>query len=113
MENAHTPELRLVYVTAPSKDDARRLAALAIRDRLAACANILPGIESLYWWEGEVATDEEVVLILKTRADLVEKLSNRLTEAHTYDCPCVVALKIEDGHPPFLNWIEAETRADE
>lgn len=99
----------LVYVTAPSLAEAESLARLAVEGRLAACANILPGMRSLYWWQGALESAEEVVLLLKTTEALVPALTKALTEAHSYDCPCVVALPIAQGNPDFLRWIEAET----
>lgn len=101
---------RLVYVTAPGMDEAQALARLAVERRLAACANILPGMRSLYWWQGRMESAEEVVLLLKTTEALVEVLMQALTDAHSYDCPCVVSLPIESGNPAFLQWIEEETR---
>lgn len=103
-------QARLVYVTAPSHDEALRLAQMAVGERLAACANVLGAITSVYWWDGKLNQDGEVALVLKTRAGLVEALTARLREAHPYDCPCVVALPIDGGNPDFLAWIAAETR---
>lgn len=100
---------QLVYVTAPSLAEAESLARLAVEGRLAACANILPAMRSLYWWQGRLETADEAVLLLKTTEALVPALTRALTEAHSYDCPCVVALPIASGNPDFLRWIEAET----
>ncbi|MBI5518513.1 MAG: divalent-cation tolerance protein CutA [Desulfovibrio sp.] len=102
---------QLVYVTAPSMAEAERLARLAVEGRLAACANILPGMRSLYWWRGKLENADEVVLILKTTEELVEPLTQALTRAHSYECPCVVALPIASGNPDFLRWIADETAA--
>ena len=101
---------RLVYVTALAKAEAERLARLAVESRLAACANILPGVRSLYWWQGRMESAEEVVLLLKTTVELEEVLIQALTDSHSYDCPCVVSLPIESGNPAFLQWIEDETQ---
>ena len=100
---------RLVYVTAPSLAEAEGLARLAVTRRLAACANILPGLRSLYWWQGRLEQADEVLLLLKTTAALAGELTRVLAEAHSYDCPCVVVLPIEGGHRAFLDWITAET----
>jgi len=100
---------QLVYVTAPSLAEAESLARLAVEGRLAACANILPAMRSLYWWQGRLEAADEAVLLLKTTEALVPALTKALTEAHSYDCPCVVALPIASGNPDFLRWIEAET----
>ncbi len=77
--------------------------------RLAACANILPGMRSLYWWQGNLEQADEVVLLLKTTQGLAEELVQTLASAHSYECPCVVVLPIEGGHRGFLDWIAAET----
>ena len=100
---------QLVYVTAPTLAEAESLARLAVEGRLAACANILPGMRSLYWWQGRLESADETVLLLKTTQELAPALIRALTEAHSYDCPCVVALPIAAGNPDFLRWIEAET----
>jgi len=100
----------LVYVTTSDAVEAKRIGRDAVEARLAACANVHERITSLYWWEGAVQEDSEAVLILKTRADLIEALTARIVASHEYDCPCVVALPIEGGNPAFLDWIAAETR---
>jgi periplasmic divalent cation tolerance protein len=103
------PVARLVYVTAPTQAEAESLARLAVTRRLAACANILPGMRSLYWWQGKLEEAEEVVLLLKTTEALAGELTRAIASAHSYDCPCVVVLPIEGGHRGFLDWIAAET----
>jgi Uncharacterized protein involved in tolerance to divalent cations len=100
---------RLIYVTAPNLSEAERLGRMAVEARLAACANILPGMQSIYWWKESLETAQEVVLLLKTTAELAEPLTKALTLAHSYECPCVVSLPIEGGNPAFLQWIEDET----
>lgn len=100
----------LVYVTAPNRDEALTLARAVVGERLAACANLLGDITSVYWWDGKLNEDGEVALVLKTRADLVEPLTARLVELHSYTCPCVVALPIAAGNRAFLDWIAQETR---
>lgn len=100
---------RLIYVTAPDAAEAERLARLAVESRLAACANIFPGVRSLYWWRGKVERADEVALVLKTTEARTPALIEALTRAHSYECPCVVALPIEAGNPDFLRWIGEET----
>jgi periplasmic divalent cation tolerance protein len=102
----------LVYVTASSKDEAIKIARIVVEERLAACANVFQPIVSIYWWEGKVQEEGETSFILKTRADLVEALTQRIKALHSYSCPCVVALPIAAGNPAFLSWIENETRTD-
>lgn len=100
----------LVYITAPDGATARELGKTLVRERLAACANILGGVESLYWWRGEIQEDVESVCILKTSADNYEALEKRARELHPYEVPCIVALPLVRGHAPFLRWITEETR---
>ncbi len=99
----------LVYVTAASNDEARAIAQTIVSERLAACANILGSMESVYWWDGAVQSEPEVSFILKTKSELLEPLIARVNALHSYECPCVVALPIVAGHPEFLNWIDNET----
>ncbi|NPB10000.1 MAG: divalent-cation tolerance protein CutA [Thermodesulfobacteria bacterium] len=99
----------LVYVTASNQEEAEKLAQAAVGERLAACANVYPRIKSYYWWEGKMESDEEAVLILKTRGGLMERLISRLKELHSYSCPCIVALPVEEGHAEYLAWILRET----
>lgn len=102
----------LVYVTAGSHDQALELARAVVGERLAACANILGATTSIYEWEGAVREDREVALIVKTRRDLVDALSERIEDLHTYDCPCVVAIDITGGNRKFLDWIDAQCGVD-
>ena len=99
----------LVYVTAANRDEASAIGRVVVGERLAACANVLGDIASFYWWDGAVQEDGEVSLILKTQDHLVEPLTQRVKELHSYDCPCVVAIPIAGGNPDFLNWIVNET----
>jgi periplasmic divalent cation tolerance protein len=100
-------EIRFVYMTAGSVDEARRIGRELIESRLAACVNILPGMQSVYRWEGKIEVAAEVVMIAKTTAARVAALTERVKSLHGYDCPCVVSLKVEGGHQPFLDWIGA------
>jgi periplasmic divalent cation tolerance protein len=97
------------YVTAPSRDAALTIGRAVVEERLAACANVLDGMTSIYWWQGALEQADEAVLILKTRAALVEPLIARIRELHSYECPCVVALPIAAGNQDYLDWIDRET----
>lgn len=99
----------LLYITAAHREEAEAIAQALLENRLAACINILGGITSLYRWEGEIKTGDEVALIAKTRVDLVAAATAAVQEIHSYDCPCIVALPIQGGNPDFLQWIEDET----
>ncbi len=101
--------LSLVYVTASSRDEATRLGRTLVLERLAACANIIAGVRSICEWRGELVESDEAVLLLKTPSHRVAALTERLVALHSYDVPCVVALAIEQGHSPFLEWIAQQT----
>lgn len=100
---------RFVYITASGRDEAVAIGRALVQERLAACANVIDPVTSIYWWEGAVQEDTEVVLVLKTRADLVVALTERVKAMHSYACPCVVALPIDGGNPVYLDWIVEET----
>ena len=103
-------ELRLVYMTAPHRDEALRIGRILVEERLAACINVLDGMQSIYWWEGAVEEAREAVLIAKTRADRVEALTARVKALHPYSCPCVVALPLAGGNGDYLDWLASESR---
>lgn len=99
-----------VYATAGDAAEAKRIARAVVEERLAACANIIERVSSVYWWQGEVQEAGEAALILKTSAARVETLIARIKALHSYDCPAVVALPVVAGLPGFLDWVTAETR---
>lgn len=98
----------MIYITAPSRDEAVGLARALVESRLVACANVFDGATSLYWWDGAVQEEREAILVAKTRSANVEAVIARVKELHSYSCPCVVALPILAGNPAYLAWIEAE-----
>ena len=99
----------ILYVTARYHEEAVEIGRVLVEARLAACANILPSILSIYWWEGGVQQDQEVALILKTRQDLVHAAVLKIKDVHSYDCPCVISIPIEGGNIDYLEWIMKET----
>lgn len=101
----------LVLVTAPSADKAAELARTLVEEQLAACGNILPGLRSIYRWEGKVQDDAEALILFKTRAALFDALRSRLVSLHPYQVPEVLRVDIADGHAPYLAWILDNTRA--
>ena len=100
------------YTTWPDPDTAKAAAAELVEARLCACANILPGMTSVYRWQGEIETAAETVMILKTSRDRAAALCDRIVALHPYDEPCVLSLPVEaaGSAADFLAWIEAETR---
>lgn len=101
----------VVFVTAENIKAARKIAQGVVRERLAACANIIAKIESVYWWQGKIENSPESMLIMKTKVSLKKKLINRIKKLHSYSVPEIIFLPIVDGNPDYLKWIEAETVA--
>ena len=99
---------KLIYVTAPTREEAGRIAETVVTERLAACANILNGVTSIFRWEGKFCRKNEVILILKTTEEKTSALTARIKELHSYECPCIVVLPIEGGNEAFLEWIDRE-----
>jgi periplasmic divalent cation tolerance protein len=109
MQTPPATPFRFVYVTAPNREVALTLGRSVVGTHLAACANVLDGMASIYWWEGKLNEDAESVLILKTREDKLAELMQALKAQHPYDCPCIVALPIVAGNPDYLSWLQRET----
>lgn len=106
-------DIVLLYCTAASTAEAEKVAEAVVRQRLAACANIIPGMRSLYWWQGKLERGEEAVLILKTRPDLVEAATAAVKAAHSYSVPCVLPIGVgEGGNADYVAWLLGETRRD-
>lgn len=105
--------LHVVLVTAPDAEVGARIGRALVEEGLAACANLVPGIRSIYRWEGAVHDDAEVLLILKTRAALSAALAARVRALHPYQLPEVLALPVAGGSEPYLDWVRsaAEARA--
>ena len=101
----------IAYITTESAAQAEEIGRALVDERLAACANILPGMRSLYRWKGAVETAAETVLIVKTREALAGALTARVKALHSYEVPCIVILPIVAGLPEFLRWIDDETSA--
>nr|XP_016482037.1 PREDICTED: protein CutA, chloroplastic-like [Nicotiana tabacum] len=100
----------VVYVTVPNKELGKKLAGSIVKEKLAACVNRVPGVESVYEWEGEVQTDSEELLIIKTRESLLEALTEHVKANHEYDVPEVIAMPIVGGSPQYLEWLKNSTR---
>ena len=101
----------VLLCTCCSEKEGRLLAEALVESKLAACVNLLPGVHSIYRWEGEVEKAAEVLLLIKSTADRFDDLRARITELHSYDTPEIIALPIVAGSDRYLDWIRRETVA--
>lgn len=102
----------VVFITAPNKDEASRLAEMLVQFHLAGCVQILPGIESVYRWEGQIERQDEVLLMAKTLKTKFERLEREVRALHSYETPEIVAVPIVKGSTPYLEWLAASVNAD-
>ena len=100
----------VVLLTAPDPETAQRIAQALVEERLAACVNVLPGVRSIYRWQGAVEQASEVLLIAKTQADRSDALAARVRALHPYELPEVVVLPVSGGSEAYLGWVVAESR---
>ena len=98
-----------VYITAKDRQQARAIGKTIVTEKLAACVNIIDGMNSIYFWEGKLCDDTEAVLIAKTRDTMLDRLTKRVKELHSYSVPCIVALPIVGGNREYLGWLRNET----
>ncbi len=103
------PEL-LVYVTAPDLDTAKTIARTVIEKKLAACANILPGSQSIFNWQGKIDETSEIPIVFKTTQIVYPELEGAIVSLHPYECPCILALPVNQGFAPFLDWIRESVK---
>ena len=106
----NSPGVVLIYATAPDAVVAERLGRTLVEEELAACANVLPGMRSVYRWQGRVESADEAVLILKTLAGRATATMQRLRALHPYQEPCALVLPVSDGLPSYLAWVAAGVR---
>ena len=101
---------RIVLTTTSNPDEAALLARTLVEERLAACATLIPAVESIYHWEGQIETSTEALLLLKTIPEQLPALESRLRELHSYQVPEFLVLDIESGTLPYLEWLHASLR---
>ena len=101
--------IKLFYITVPSKKEADNIASTLVKEQLVACANISGDTMAIYRWKGIVTKEKEVIIILKTTTRLVKKVIKRVVELHSYQCPAVIVLDVHDGNSEFLKWINQNT----
>ena len=97
----------IVFSTAPNQEEAKSLAEQAVEKKLAACVQIIPGMTSVYEWKGEVAVDDEVLLLFKTNEKTYPRLKEMIETSHSYDVPEIVAVESKDVAGSYLEWLEA------
>jgi len=96
----------VVLVTAPTENEAGAIASRLLDKKLVACANVVPGVRSAFWWEGKIDEADEVLIVMKTRGKLLEAVIEAVREAHSYDVPEIIALPIVGGNAEYLKWID-------
>ncbi|MCB0397167.1 MAG: divalent-cation tolerance protein CutA [Flavobacteriales bacterium] len=103
--------MMMVYLTFPNAEEAEQIGRILVEEGLAACVNFWDGMKSIYRWQGRVEEAGETVCIAKTSADNFEALRARVVSLHSYECPCVVAWPLSDGHAPYIDWLAASVGA--
>lgn len=104
-------ELIIVLITSPSEEEAQSISTMLVEKHLAACVNTIRNVDSQFWWHGRIDSAHEVLLIAKTRASLLPRLTESVRGAHSYTVPEIVALPIIGGNPDYLKWVTDETTA--
>ena len=97
---------RVVIVTASNAAEAKKISMILLKEKLAACVNVVPKISSSYWWKGKIETATEFLLVIKTKKSLITKLIRKVKMTHSYTVPEVIALPIAEGHSDYINWIK-------
>jgi periplasmic divalent cation tolerance protein len=97
--------LQIVLCTVPDRDCAKQIATALVRERLAACVNIVPGVTSVYRWQDKIETDDELLLLVKTGQESARELQERICSLHPYELPEIIAVPIEEGLPGYLHWL--------
>ncbi|MGA7341057.1 MAG: divalent-cation tolerance protein CutA [Terracidiphilus sp.] len=105
-----TPQARIVLTTTANADEAALLAGTLVEERLAACATLIPSVQSIYHWEGQIESSTETLLLLKTSLEQLPALEHRLRELHSYRIPEFLVLDIESGSHAYLEWLFASLR---
>ena len=96
----------IVLITASSEDEARNIAELLVNGKKAACVNIVPGVDSLFWWEGKIESARESLLLVKTKASLLPEIVELVKRTHSYEVPEIIALPIIAGSEDYLKWLD-------
>jgi periplasmic divalent cation tolerance protein len=100
-------QYQIILCTCPDQDTAEKLARMLVSDRLAACVNILPGLSSIYRWQGQIASAQEYLLLIKANKSNYQAIETSIKTHHPYELPEIIAVPIENGLPEYLHWIDS------
>lgn len=100
----------IVYITCSNLEQAKSIGKTVVEEKLAACANCIPSMQSIYMWKGSLQEDNEVILILKTTSKRISELEKRVKELHSYETPCIIYFKLDGGSKEYLDWISEMTQ---
>ena len=100
----------VIFITAKDNEQAQRIAKGLLKAKLIACANIVPGVQSLFWWEGKIDEASEILLVLKTSASKINKIIGKVKSLHSYDVPEIIALPIVAGNKDYLKWVNESVK---
>ncbi|MEY3220172.1 MAG: hypothetical protein RIT27_1529 [Pseudomonadota bacterium] len=103
-------DFQVVLCNCPTLTLAEQIAQYLVEEKLAACVNIIPNVQSFYWWENQLVKDQEITLLIKTTQHCFNDLENVIKKYHTYQTPEIIALPITNGHQPYLTWLNKNTR---
>ena len=106
---SHTPRFCIIFVTCQSRKEADRIASSLLNKRLIACANIVSGVDSKFWWNGKIDKAKEFLVILKSRRTAFKKIEKEVKRLHSYEVPEIIAIPIVAGSKEYLGWIGKET----
>ncbi len=99
----------VVFITTPSNEEADKIADVLVGQRRAACVNIVPQVRSRFWWQGKIESEEEALLIVKMRSELLDEVIGLVKANHSYEVPEVIAMPISSGNEDYLSWLDEET----
>ena len=100
----------VIFITTSNKKEAKRIASGILKNKLAACVNIVGGIESLFWWQGKIDSAKEALLIVKSKKQNLDKIIRLVKSLHSYDVPEIIALPVTGGYKPYLRWVDESVR---
>ncbi len=100
----------VVLVTTDNKEEAGKIANMLVSHRIAACVNVVSDIKSTFWWQGKIDSSDEFLLIIKSKASLLSKITDLIREVHSYEVPEIIAIPVIGGNDDYLNWIDNEVQ---